>query len=84
MTVRDFDKVTVGAIDYDIFDSENCLICTFSRDVTQSTETYRINLVKRDKYASAKVTYVSSMNDIIRVVAVVEDRSQEDEVVFEA
>lgn len=75
MTVRDFDHVTVGTVDYDIFDSENCLICTFSRDVMQSTETYRRNLVKRDKYADAKVTYVSTMNDIIRVVAVLPDRS---------
>ena len=84
MTVREFDSIAVGTIDYDIFDSEKCLICTFSRDVTQSTETYRRNLVKRDKYADAKVTYVSTMNDIIRVVAVVEDRSRDDEVIFEA
>lgn len=70
MTVREFDRVAVGTIDYDIFDSDNCLISTFSRDVTQSTETYRRNLVKRDKYASAEIRYVSTMNDIIRVFAV--------------
>ena len=71
MTVREFDTVTTGTVDYTIFDlhQEHKCVAIFTRDVLQETEDYRRNLVKFDKYENARIIHVFSMNDIIRVSA---------------
>lgn len=70
MTVREFDTVTTGTVDYTVFDlHEHKCVATFTRDVLQETEDYRRNLVKFDKYENARIIHVFSMNDIIRVSA---------------
>lgn len=61
MTIKEFDKITIGKIYYDVFDPENELINWFTRDVSQSPDLYRLNLMKK------------SLHEDARIVAAVED-----------
>ena len=72
MTVREFDTISTGAVDYTIYGNHN-FVSSFTRDVLQETEDYRRNLVKFDKYENARIVHVFSMNDIIRVSAEIDE-----------
>lgn len=72
MTVREFDNVTTGTVDYEVYDRENFCVATFTRDVLQEIETYQRNMEKFERYADARIKWVYSMNDIIRVKAVID------------
>ena len=72
MTVGDFDTVTTGAVEYNIFDHDHNFVSDFTRDVMQETGEYSRNLVKFDKYEHARIIHVFSMDNIIRVSAVIE------------
>lgn len=72
MTVGDFDAVTTGAVEYNIFENDNQFVSAFIRDVMQETGEYRRNLVNFDKYEHARIIHVFSMDNIIRVHAVIE------------
>ena len=78
MTVNSFDKVTTSAVDYTIYDSNSNFVASFTRDVFQEQDAYLRNLVKFDKYADAEIQFVRCMNDIIRVDALIKDRSTDD------
>ena len=72
MTVYDFDFVTTGVIDYRITNPDGSHLESFTRDIMQEIEPYRVNMVKFIKYQNARIIHVYTMNDIIRVVATVE------------
>lgn len=70
MTIKEFDQITIGKIYYDVYDLENELINWFSRDVSQSPEMYRLNLMKKSLYEDARIVAISCINDVIHVTAV--------------
>lgn len=70
MTVKEFDEITIGKIYYDVFDPENELINWFTRDVSQSPDLYRLNLMKKSLHEDARIVAVSCINDVIHVAAI--------------
>ena len=72
MTVREFDDVATVKVDYTIYNRDKEIVSIFTRDLLQEIETYRRNMVKFEKYENARVIHVFSMNDILRVSAVIE------------
>ena len=72
MTVKEFDRITTSTVFYDVFDKKNDLVQCFTRDVTQDPDLYRINMIKLDKYATARVIHVTCINNAICVAAVID------------
>lgn len=68
MTVREFDQVSRGPVDYCIFQNDH-IASLFTRDIMQDEDAYRRNIVKMDKYQDAEIFDIYSMYDIIRVKA---------------
>ena len=68
MTVREFDQVSRGPVDYCIF-NEDHVVSLFTRDILQDEDAYRRNIVKFDKYADSEIFDIYSMGDIIRIKA---------------
>lgn len=69
MTIKEFDKITIGKIYYDVYDSENDLINWFTRDVSQSPDLYRLNMMKKSLHEDAQITSIMTINDVIHVAA---------------
>ena len=68
MTVRDFDQLSRGKVDYTIH-KDGTVIDGFTRDLLQDTEVYRRNLVKYYMYEDAEIFDIYSFGDIIRIQA---------------
>lgn len=68
MTVREFDQVSRGPVDYDIYIKDH-IVSLFTRDILQDEDAYRRNIVKFDKYADAEIFDIYSFGDVIRVRA---------------
>ena len=68
MTVREFDQVSRGPVDYNIYIKDH-IISLFTRDILQDEDAYRRNIVKLDKYSDAEIFDIYSFGDVIRVRA---------------
>lgn len=68
MTVREFDQVSRGPVDYNIYIKDH-IVSLFTRDILQDEDAYRRNIVKFDKYADAEIFDIYSFGDVIRVRA---------------
>lgn len=70
MTIKEFDKITIGKIYYDVYDPDNDLINWFARDISQSPDLYRINMMKKSLHEDARIVAINCINDVIHVAAV--------------
>lgn len=74
MTIKEFDRITSSKVYYDIFDKENDLVQWITRDVSQEPDLYRINMIKLDKFANARIIHVNCINNAICVAAVIDPK----------
>ena len=74
MTIKEFDQITIGKIYYDVYDPENNLLNWFTRDISQSPDLYRINLMKKSRHEDARIISIMSINDVIHVAAVIDSK----------
>lgn len=72
MTINQFDHVTTAIVYYNVYDSVKDEYHGITRDVSQTPDLYRRNLVKLEKYGIAKITHVFCVNNAIHVTAVID------------
>lgn len=72
MTIKEFDQVTTAIVYYTVYDSVEDEYHWLTRDVSQSPDLYRRNMVKLEKYGDVKITHVYCMNNAIHVTAVID------------
>ena len=74
MTIKEFDRITTSTVFYDVFDKENDLIQCITRDVSHNPDLYRLNMLKLDKFATARIIHVNCINNAICVAAVIDPK----------
>lgn len=78
MTIKEFDQITTAIVNYVVYDSVEDEYHSITRDVSQSADLYRRNMVKLVEYGDAKITHVYCVNNAILVTAVIDSKMESD------